>query len=272
MVIGLDPYIIKTPFEVRWYEILLLAGVGVGLFLLWKLAKKYELRPSHALFLALATIPGGLIGARLLHVIDKFGYYSSNPSLIPRFWEGGFAQYGMIFGGLVTALTLRAFWRKLSFVKFLDLIPVPILVGLSIGRVGCITYGCCYGSATSLPWGFIFTHPDAHINIVAPEFSGVPVHPTQVYEMVSFLALAGILLGLRRYLQPMQGMSFLFFLIGHSIERFLIMFFRGDYLELQRVASLTQAQVIASAVFLISVIWLVIYRIKAERTKTSHSF
>jgi len=267
IVIGLDPYIIKTPFAVRWYEILLLSGLGVGLLLLWKLAKKYELTPSHALFLALAALPGGLIGARLFHVIDKFDYYSANPGLIPRFWEGGFAQYGMIFGGLATALILLAFHRKLSFIKFLDIVPVPILVGLSIGRVGCITYGCCYGGATSLPWGFVFTHPDSLINIVAPELSGVPVHPTPVYEMVCFLGLAGILLGLRRYLQPIEGMSFLSFLIGHSIERFLIMFFRGDYPELQVVAWLTQAQVIALTVFLISVPCLITRCLKLKTDK-----
>lgn len=121
------------------------------------------------------------------------------------------------------------------------------------------------GSPTSLLWEFVYTHPNSLINIVAPELSGVPVHPTQVYEIAYFLALAGILLGLRQYLQPMEGMSFLTFLVGHSIERFLIMFFRGDYSELQVVAWLTQAQIIALAVFFISVPWLVAYYVKVKR-------
>jgi len=265
IVIELDPYLIRDPFAIRWYTILLFTGIGVGFFLLWKLARKYELDPSDSLFLALATVPGGLIGARLLHVIDYFDYYRANPGLIPRFWEGGFAQYGMIFGGIATALVLHAFWRKVPFIRLLDLVPAPVLVGLSIGRIGCITLGCCYGSATDLPWGFVFAHPDSFINIAAPELRGVPVHPAQVYEIVSFLALAGVLLCMYRHLQPIKGMSFLVFLVGHSVARFSITFLRGDYPELLVVAWLTQAQIIALAVLFISVPWLVILCIKAKR-------
>ena len=93
----------------------------------------------------------------------------------------------------------------------------------------------------------------------------MPFHPTQVYEMVCFIVLAIVLLGLRQHLQPMEGMSFLTFLAGHSIERFLIIFFRGDYPQLQVLAWLTQAQIIALAVFFISVPWLVTYYVKVKR-------
>lgn len=258
--IGLNPYLIETPFRLHWYLVLLLIGLILGGFIALKLAKRYGLTSSRTLFFLLAAIPGGLIGARLFHVADTFHLYRDNLILILRFWEGGFAQYGMILGGLATAF-LYGYWRKLPFVKFLDLIPVPILIGLSIGRVGCVIQGCCYGSATSFPWGFIYTHPNG---LIAPEFRGVLVHPTPVYEIICFLILAGILLRLSRDLQPIKGISFLFFLIGHSIERFLIFFVRGDYPELQIVAGLTQAQIIALVIFLISFPLLVIYWRKAK--------
>lgn len=255
----------EVPFRIAWYGILIIAALALSLFIALKLAKKYDLDSSHVLSLSLATIPGGLIGARLFHVIDKFDFYLANPKLIPLFWEGGFSQYGMIIGGLVSAL-LYAYWQKLPFIKFLDLIPVPVLVGLSIGRIGCSIQGCCHGSPTGLPWAFIFTHPHSFIT---PELRGVPVHPTQAYEIVWFLSLAGILLGLRQYLQPIKGMSFLSFLIGHSIGRFIIMFFRGDYPELQILAGLTQAQIIALVIFFISTPLLFTYCRKARREKKS---
>lgn len=159
---------------------------------------------------------------------------------------------------------LYAYWRKLPFIKFLDLTPVPILVGLSIGRVGCITQGCCYGSETSLPWGFVYTHPYSSI---VPELRGALVHPTPVYEIIWFLVLAGILLRLGKYLQSIKGRIFLSFLVGHSIERFLIFFVRGDYPELQVVAGLTQAQIIALIIFSISAPLLVIYGRKGAEPK-----
>ena len=249
ITIGLNPYILETPFLVAWYLIFLLVGLALAGFLAFKLAKKYELKRWDVLFAILVAIPGGLIGARLFHVIDDFDYYLANLRLIPLFWIGGFSQYGMIIGGLLCAL-LYAYWRKLPFVKFLDLFPLPLLVGLSIGRVGCIIQGCCYGSPTSLPWGFVYTHPNSFI---APELRRVLVHPAQAYEIIWFLILAGILLGLGKSLQPIKGMTFLSFLIGHSIERFLIFFVRGDYPELQIVAGLTQAQIIAVIIFFISI-------------------
>lgn len=54
-----------------------------------------------------------------------------------------------------------------------------------MGRLACFTGGCCYGLATSLPWGVDFGN-------------GVRRHPTQLYE-AAFHALAALgLLALRR--------------------------------------------------------------------------
>ncbi len=189
-------------------------------------------------------------------MIDHLDLYLADPVRILFLWEGGFSQYGMILGGLASA-AIYAYRRKLPFVRFLDLIPVPLLVGLSIGRIGCITRGCCHGGPTDLPWGFVFLHPDSFI---APVLRGVPVHPTQLYEIVWFLALAGILLGLRKYLRQVEGLSALIFFVGHSVGRFLIFFTRGDHQALQVMVGLTQAQIIALVIFLVSVSLLIAYR------------
>ena len=39
---------------------------------------------------------GGLVGARLLHVIDRWPEYAANPSAILAFQEGGLAIYGVV--------------------------------------------------------------------------------------------------------------------------------------------------------------------------------
>jgi phosphatidylglycerol:prolipoprotein diacylglycerol transferase len=247
--ININPTLLEDPVWIPWYGVLVASGIVVGLAIALKLAKSYELTPSQILSFFGFLFAGGLIGARLVHVIDALDFYLAHPELIHQIWRGGFSQSGMILGGLVSVATY-AYWMKFSLIRFLDLLPAPVLVGISIGRVGCIIQGCCYGGPTDLPWSFVFRHPESFI---PPDLLGVPLHPTQAYEIVWFLALAGILLGLRKYLQPIKGQSFLIFLAGHSVGRFLIFFTRGDHAALQVVAGLTQAQIIAVVVFLIAV-------------------
>lgn len=164
------------------------------------------------------------------------------------FWLGGFAQFDLIIGGMATS-ALYAKVRRLSLVRFLDVSPIPLLAALSLGRVGCIIQGCCYGSPTTLPWGFIYTHPRCLLpsDWIADRIS---THPVPLYEIVWFLALLGILLRVRRHLRG-ERVPFLVFLVGYSIGRFVIFFFRGDP-SLFVVAGLAQAQVIVIMVLLVS--------------------
>jgi phosphatidylglycerol:prolipoprotein diacylglycerol transferase len=210
---------------------------------------------------------GGVIGARLVHVIDRFDFYLAHPELIHQIWRGGFSQSGMMLGALAS-VAIYAYSKKFPLIRFMDLLPVPVLVGISIGRVGCIIQGCCYGGPTDLPWSFVFLHPDSFI---PPDLLGVPLHPTQVYEIVWFLALAGILLGLRKYLQPIKGLSFLIFLAGHSVGRFLIFFTRGDRPELLVAAGLTQAQIIAVVIFLIAISIMIVRWRKSQGCPTENA-
>ena len=240
---------LEDPVRIAWYGVLVVGGILVGLAIALKLAKSYQLTPSQLLSFFTAAFVGGIIGARLIHVIDTLDLYLARPELIPQIWLGGFSQFGMILGGLLSVV-IYAYWKKCPLIRFLDLLPVPLLVGISIGRVGCIIRGCCHGGPTDLPWSFVFLHPDSFI---PPDLVGVPLHPTQAYEIVWFLALAGILLGWRKHLQPIKGLSFLIFLVGHSVGRFLIFFTRGDHADLQVAAGLTQAQIIAAVIFLIAI-------------------
>jgi phosphatidylglycerol:prolipoprotein diacylglycerol transferase len=252
--ININPIMVEDPVRIAWYGVLVVTGIVVGLSLALKLAKSYELTPPQIMSFFGVLFWGGIIGARLVHVINAHELYLAYPELIPQIWRGGFSQHGMILGGLAAA-AIYAYWKKFPLIRFLDVLPVPVLVGISIGRLGCIIRGCCYGGATALPWSFVYLHPDS---LIPPPLLGVPLHPTQAYEIVWFLALAGIILGLRKHLQPIRGLSFLIFLVGHSVGRFLIFFTRGDRPELLVAAGLTQAQIIAVVIFLVAISVLII--------------
>ena len=85
------------------------------------------------------------------------------------------------YGGALLASGLMALygWRsRLDLLELADLFLPATAVGLGIGRVGCFLNGCCYGRPTTLPWG-------------VPGAGGPHTHPTQLYETLACLALAG---------------------------------------------------------------------------------
>ena len=102
---------------------------------------------------------------------------------------------------------------------------VALPLGHAIGRVGCFLAGCCFGHPTTLPWGVAFTDPHS---LVAREYLGVPLHPTQLYEVVANLILFFILQHM--YKKPHKnGAIVAAYVIGYGVIRFGIEFFRGDF-------------------------------------------
>jgi len=80
------------PFQLGWHGIFTALAVMVALWLAGRLAIQRGI-PSEVVY-GIASIAGGLIGARLFHVADHLSYYLVNPLLIPAIWEGGIAVYG----------------------------------------------------------------------------------------------------------------------------------------------------------------------------------
>ena len=68
---------------------------------------------------------------------------------------GGLVVYGAFFGGM---LGLGLFWwrHRVPLLATADLIAPSMLLGLALGRVGCLLNGCCYGGPCDLPWKVTF--------------------------------------------------------------------------------------------------------------------
>jgi phosphatidylglycerol:prolipoprotein diacylglycerol transferase len=136
--------------------------------------------------------------------------------------------------------------RKLSIWLIADLISPGALVGMAIGRVGCVFNGCCYGLTTSLPWAVEYSCPTSYAPL------GVPLHPTQMYHIIWNLIAFAILWSLRRRLKP-QGSVFLIYLAFYAAGDLLIRIVReGDPF----LFGLQQAQVIGIVVLIITLPWL----------------
>jgi len=240
-IISMDPIVTIGPISVRWYGIMVaLAVLTVVLWTLWQVKKGANISYDTALTAALVGIPSGIIFAKVLHVIDLWQYYLQNPGQILS--GAGLTIYGAVLGA---ALGIWIFSKvsKFQFSYFADMIAPGIILSQAVGRIGCTINGCCYGLQTSLPWGVVYTHP----NSLAP--LGVPVLPTQIYEIIYNLIVFGVLLTLRRRIKP-DGSLFLIYLSLYSLWRLGIGFLRDGTPFL---FGLHQAQVIGIIILAIAI-------------------
>jgi phosphatidylglycerol:prolipoprotein diacylglycerol transferase len=148
-----------------------------------------------------------------------------------------------VLGAALGVWLFSLFSKKFAFGYLADMLAPGIILAQAIGRVGCTLNGCCYGSETHLPWAIVYTNP----NSLGP--IGIPVHPTQVYEIIFNLIVFGILLKLRGRFKP-DGSLFLVYLVFYSVWRLGIDFIRDGTPFL---FGLHQAQVISIVVLLIAV-------------------
>jgi phosphatidylglycerol:prolipoprotein diacylglycerol transferase len=231
------------PFAVAWYGIMV--ALAVATLVAWALiAVKRGAKVSYdtVISAALVGIPSGIIFSRLLHVIDLWDYYMQHPALIfTRFGEG-LTIYGAVLGAAL-GIWIYSRIRKISFGYLADMIAPGIILAQAIGRVGCTLNGCCYGVGTDAFCAVIYTSPETHAPI------GIPVYPTQIFEIIYNLIIFGVLLLLRKRLRP-DGSLFLVYLTFYAAWRLGIDFIReGKPL----LFGLHEAQLISIVVLIITI-------------------
>jgi phosphatidylglycerol:prolipoprotein diacylglycerol transferase len=240
--IGVSPVAFTIgALSVRWYGILVaLAVLTLILWALREVRRGVDLSYETVFNAALVGIPSGVIFSRLLHVIDQWPYYFQNPGQI--IGGSGLTIYGAVLGAAL-GIWIYSRFSKISFGYLADVLAPGIILAQAVGRVGCTINGCCYGIETHLPWAVVYTHPESFAPI------GVPIHPTQPYEIVYNLIVFVVLLRLRGRFQP-SGSLFLIYLTFYALWRFGIDFIREgtDFLF-----GLHEAQVISIIVLIITI-------------------
>ncbi len=141
---------------VRGYGLMLTTGVLSALAICGQRSRRLGLSPDSLYSLALWTCAGGIAGARIFYVVQKW-------SLLPgeswgeklwtaiQFTEGGLVVYGAVMGGIVA---IWAWCRKnrQQVLAILDLVAPGFLLGLAFGRIGCLLHGCCFGGVCHSHW------------------------------------------------------------------------------------------------------------------------
>ena len=251
--IGIDPNIIDIGgFELSWHGFFTFVAVAVAVVLVARWGRREGIIADTVYSVAVWAIIGGIIGARLVHVIDLWDFYKNNLDQAIAFWEPGVAIYGAIIGGFLGGATYiwvnhyRGKMKELSVGRLADVTAPAILIGQAIGRIGDIINGEHVAKTTDLAWGFVYTHISSPSNA---RWAALPSHPAVAYEMIWDMAVLALIWKLRGRLQP-PGMLFALYGMLYALGRFFIQFLR---LDKEWVAGLNEAQIISLIVLAITV-------------------
>lgn len=208
-------------FELRSYGVIVALAFFTGLWLATKEAERKGLDQQIVQDFAFYALLGGIIGARLYYVVfSRPDYFLQNPWEILAVWQGGIGVIGSLLGGLAAALLYTRI-KHISFLCFADTLALAIPLGQTIGQFACLLNGDSYGRPTDVPWAITYTNPQS----MAP--LNTPLHPIEFYEMLGYF-LVFLLVWKTRKVYRADGLSFLTYLTGYGVARFLVEFFRGQ--------------------------------------------
>ena len=142
----------------------------------------------------------------------------------------------------MSALAYAA-WRRLPrWAAMADVAALGAIIGMAVGRVGCLLLGDIFAKTTDWSIGVLYTHSDSpsypRFTAVTPQLAQ---HPVTAYEIVGDLLIFAALFVLYRLLKR-DGMVFWAWVFLYGAMRFGISFLRDDDIVF---AGLRTAQLIA---------------------------
>lgn len=259
----MKPFLFEgTWFEIPvYYAIYMLAFLG-AILLGIRRAKAFDISPVRTIDAGIISFVCGLLGARLFHILIEYPeYYWQNPSRIFSFWSGGYVLYGGLILGSLGVLSFLRFHRE-NISRFVDMAVPCLFLGIGIGRMACLSAGCCYGKPTDLWWGIVFTHPAA----------GAPLHqslhPTQMLESLFGFLMCVVFYFVWRRPRQSAGWALPWAMAAYACFRFSIEFLRNDpergfWFSNQ----LSTSQFISLVLFAVALVWMLILYLRDQKSE-----
>ena len=237
-----------SPLPIYSYGAMLCLSIVVGWYLTLGLAEKDGLPRDKMANCYFITALAALVGARLLYVATNPQEFESFKDLF-ALRRGGLVAYGGFLAGFVGSLVyLRR--QKIRLLAWADVAVPSLASGLVITRIGCYLFGCDFGKplGDSAPawlkklgtfprWadGTLLDGAGSpawlqHVNhrgLSSDATASLPVHPTQLYEVLAGAILLVVVFLVRKR-QRFRGEVFLAFTLGYGLLRFLIEILRDD--------------------------------------------
>lgn len=252
------------PVPVHTYGFLIALGFILALSVIRRLAERAKLNAEKVLDLTFWSLLVGFLGCRVLFIITRWEYFSTDPLAMFKLWEGG-----LVFLGGPIAVFPFVLWQtrkhRLPLWKVMDVLIPGLVLGHMFGRFGCFAAGCCYGKPTDAPWGVRFQS-----DLVDAAMRGIPLHPTQLYEAFSLGILFVGLLFVSR-IKKFDGQVVLTYFMVYPIIRSIIEVYRGDAIRGFVIDGiLSTSQFLSGLVFIAAVLGLS-YRLRQVQRPASRA-
>jgi phosphatidylglycerol:prolipoprotein diacylglycerol transferase len=196
-------------YPVYAYGICVVAGAVTLFAVALAQARRAGRKQEHIVPMALGTLVGAFVGARLTHVLvepDKTAQLLDFYGMLQPRTPGNII--GLMIGGFLGGLAVR---RSLDLPSLGNYYAPAFAAASVVWRVGCTCGGCCYGKPCNLPW--------------AVHLDGADRHPTMIYEGLFNLVMLAILWRLRRRITRENELLYLYF-AAYAIFRFWLEFLR----------------------------------------------
>lgn len=251
-MMGLYPILINLGrVKVYSWGFMLALAVLIAIFGISKIFKVEGYDPDHVMDMVIILVLLGLMGSRMAYIVMfEWQDFLAHPSIFYSLSNGGFS--GLVwYGGFtasVLAFVIYIRYRGYSIWKMADIFAPYLALSYAIVRIGCFLNGCCYGKVS-----------DSACTVVFPLVDGLSRYPTQLYSSaINFLLFAGLWWYYPR--RRFTGQIFILYLMGYSTYRFIIEFFRENWVF---YGSLSVSQVY-SGILLVIGIGLYIWRKSAQ--------
>jgi phosphatidylglycerol:prolipoprotein diacylglycerol transferase len=243
-----DPDLVLGTFRVSWHSLFAFVAMVSGSLMSIRLSR-WIVKDERVYPFAIAVILGGLVAARIAHIVDNPATYGGDigKMLSPA---GGIGTVGAPLGSTITGYLACRALRRPRGIMF-DVTVVGIALGEAIGRLGDIVNGEHHGTACAPPYGIC-------VGYASPATLGQagPVHFIGLYDCLLMLATFAILWVFWHRVRgrPPEGRVWAAYLALFGFGRFFESFLRDDprvVLGLQEAHVLGLAYGVAGLAYLV---------------------
>jgi len=251
------------PIQVHAYGLMLLLGIVAAAWLTgrrWTGRWAFWRDPGGDLVFRVAMwgVLGGIVGARLYHVVTSWSTVDGEWWEPFAVWEGGLGVWGGIAGGvLVGAWVVHRAGE--SVLAFMDVVAPGLLLAQAIGRWGNYFNQELFGEPTDLPWGLEIDFANRPEQFAAE----TTFHPTFLYESLWSLLGVFVLLLVDRWLRIRPPGLFCLYVAWYTFARFFMELLRID--EAHEWFGLRLNAWVSIAVFVLALVGFVWSQRREER-------
>ena len=244
-----DPILFQIgTMAVRWYGLLFALGFVFGIIIMTRIFINEGINRNWIDSLFLYMVIGTVVGSRLGHVFFyDWAYYKENLDEILKIWHGGLASHGAAIAVPLMLWLWSRKYSKRSLLWVLDRMAVPTALGGALIRTGNLINSEIIGAPSSLPWAFTFVRVD-----------NIPRHPSQIYEIIGYLTIFGIMMYFywKTNMKDHLGKLFGWLMALVFGFRFLIEFFKADQVAFEQGMTLNMGQWLSILPFIVGLFFI----------------